>query len=248
MKIALPLLILCSCMALGCAGRTSTSNAIGPYGVFQNAGVHGVTHREYRVDAPDELLIKAPDVKEIDGQRQVVRPDGKISLELVGEVMVAGKTPVEIADEMKQLVAKYYVKADVRVEVVANSKFFYVFGFGAAKQGKYPYTGRVTVVSALADAGFSTEGWPEQIRLSRPTRNGEPNQTAVIDFTKISGYGDMTQNYLIEDGDIIEIPYSPLAAWNVNINRLLGPFTGSASLVTTPLNAANTFQTNSNRR
>jgi polysaccharide export outer membrane protein len=226
----------------GCAARQSTPNADGPYGVFQNAGLHGVTRREYRVDPPDEIVVKAPDIKELDGQRQVVRPDGKISLDLVGEVLVAGRTPVEIAEDLTRLASRVYVKPEVRVEVVANSKFFYVFGYGAGRQGKLPYTGRVTVVSAIADAGFSVDAWPEQVRLSRPGRNGEPNATAVIDFTKVTSYGDMNQNYLVEDGDVIEIPYSPLAAFNFNINRLLGPFTGSVSLVTAPVTAASSVQ------
>ena len=176
------LLVIFFVPLLGGCGRDSTPNAEGPWGVFHNAGLHEVTQREYRVDPPDEIIIRAPEIKEIDGQHQIVRPDGKISLDLVGEVPVAGKTPVEIAEELNGLVSKYYVTPQVRLDVVANSKFYYVFGFGAAAQGKYAYTGRVTVVNALANAGFSVEGWPEQVRLSRPSRHGEPNATAVIDF------------------------------------------------------------------
>src|SRR5437870_7325094 len=96
-------------LGAGCS-RESTPNAVGPHGVFRNAGEHEVTQREYRVDPPDEIILHAPDIKEIDNQRLVVRPDGKISLDLVGEVLVAGKTPVEIADELKRLIAPFYVK------------------------------------------------------------------------------------------------------------------------------------------
>jgi polysaccharide export outer membrane protein len=249
MKNAMTLLLVVGTLAClgGCGARQSTPNAEGPYGVFRNAGIHGVTQREYRIDPPDDIIIKAPDIKEIDGQKQTVRPDGKISLELIGEVLVAGKTPIEVADELQRLAAKYYVQPQVRVEVVANSKFYYVFGFGSKGTGKFPYTGRVTVVSAIADAGYSFEAWPQQIRLSRPGRDGEPNATAVVDFTKIASTGDMKQNYLVEDGDIIEIPYSPLAFWNVSIQQLLGPFTGSVSLVTSPANAAQSVRSLQNK-
>ncbi len=171
----------------------------------------------------------------MDGQRQIVRPDGKISLDLVGEVLVAGKTPSEIAEELNRLTARVYVKPEIRLDVVANSKFYYVFGFGTSGAGKIAYTGRVTVVSALAQAGFSADAWPEQIRVSRPGRAGEPNATVVVDFTKVTDYGDLTQNYLIEEGDVIQIPYNPLSAWNATLQRLLGPLTGTASLVTTPV-------------
>lgn len=231
----------------GCASR-STPNAVGPYGVFKNAGLHEVTQREYRVDPPDEIVIKAPDIKELDGQRQVVRPDGKVSFELIGEVSVNGMTPIEIADDLKVRASRFYVKPDVRVEVVANSKFYYVFGFGAGKVGKFSYTGRVTVISALADSGYTADAWPQQIRISRPGRKGDPNATAIVDFTKMTSFGDMTQNYLVEEGDVIEVPFNPLSEYSFQINRLLSPFTGSVSLVTTPLNAANSVKTSQNNQ
>src|SRR6185437_12964476 len=103
-KVIAPLMAILM-LSLGCGARQSTPNAEGPRGVFRNAGLHDVTQREYRVDPPDEIIIRAPDIKEIDGTHQVVRPDGKISLELVGEVLVAGKTPSEISEDLKKLVS-----------------------------------------------------------------------------------------------------------------------------------------------
>jgi polysaccharide biosynthesis/export protein len=231
---------------IGC-GRQSTPNAEGPYGVFKHAGIHEVTEREYRVDPPDTILIKAPDIKEVDGVEQVVRPDGKVSLELVGEVSVNGLTPIEISEELKRRYSKFYVKPEIRVQVVANSKFYYVFGNGAEKRGKFPYTGRVTLITAIADAGYSADGWPEQVRLSRPGRNGAPNATAVIDFTKVAGYGDLSQNYLIEEGDVLDIPFNPISKFSFDVTRIITPFTGSVSLVTSAQTARTQFDTNNSR-
>ncbi|HEX8911805.1 MAG TPA: polysaccharide biosynthesis/export family protein [Humisphaera sp.] len=246
-RYPLALLVVALMAAAGGCARENTPNAIGPYGVFKNAGVHEVTRREYRVDPPDEIVVKAPDIKELDGARQVVRPDGKVSLEIIGEVLVAGKTPVEIADELTKIASRLYVKPDIRVEVVANSKFYYVFGNGVEKRGKYPYTGRVTLISAVADAGYSLDAWPQQVRLSRPGRDGDPNATVVVDFTKLTSYGDMNQNYLIEDGDVIEIPFNPLSQISFDLTRLIGPFTGSAALVTAPFSTAQTVRQAGNR-
>jgi len=228
-------------LAGGCsAPRQSTPNAEGPSGVFRNAGEHDVTRREYQVDPPDEIVIKAPEIKELDGVRQVVRPDGKIVLEMLGEVSVVGLTPAEISARLTKLAEKTYVRPDVRVEVVANSKFVYVFGPGATKPGKLPYTGRVTVISALADAGFSLDGWPSQVRVSRPGQDGAPAATAVVDFRKVQGYGDLTQNYLLEAGDVIEVPFSPLSEINYNLSRILGPVTGATGIVTAPATISRT--------
>jgi polysaccharide export outer membrane protein len=213
----------------GCESeRVSTPNAEGDNGVFHRATQHVVSSAEYRIDPPDEIVVKAPNVKELDGQKQKVRPDGKVSLNLLGEVYVAGLTPTEVNDLLQKLTKQYYTNADVKVEVIANSKFYYVFGQGVAGQGRFPYTGRDTVVTALANAGFDNKAWPQQVRLSRPGKNGQDNATAVVDFTKIWGYGDLSQNYLLEEGDIIQIPYSPLWKWNERTTQVLGPITGTA--------------------
>ena len=228
-----PALGLLAALLLGCeSARTSTTNAEGPQGIFHHASQHEVSTREYRVDPPDEILVKSPNIKELDGQKQKVRPDGKITLNLVDEVYVAGKTPDEINELLKRLVAKYYANPDIKVEVIANSKFYYVFGFSVARQGQYAYTGRDTIITALAQAGFGQGAWPQQVRLSRPARNGQENATAVIDFKRIWGYGDMSQNYLLQEGDIIEVPDSPLWAWNKKMTDVLGPITGTAGVVT----------------
>ena len=219
-------------LLIGCQSkRVSTANAEGDNGVFHHATEHQVSSREYRVDPPDEIIVKAPNIKEIDGQRQRVRPDGKISLNLLDEVYVAGMTPSEVNALLKKLVSKYYDNPDVKIEVIANSKFYYVFGFGVARQGRFAYTGRDTVVTALAEAGFNDGAWPQQVRVSRPGKNGQENATAVVDFKKIWGYGDLAQNYLLEEGDIIEIPDSPLTKLNKDVSKVLGPITGTSTAV-----------------
>src|SRR6185437_5037595 len=69
---------------LGCTDKlASTPNAEGNTGVFKVASGHDASVFEYIVDPPDEITIKAPNIKEIDGSKQVVRADGKISLNLL---------------------------------------------------------------------------------------------------------------------------------------------------------------------
>ena len=90
-------ILITACVLFGCEQEMhSTPNAEGTQGVFRRGELHQVSTREYHVDPPDEIIVKAPNIKELDGQRQKVRPDGKISLNLLDEVYVAGLTPNEI--------------------------------------------------------------------------------------------------------------------------------------------------------
>jgi polysaccharide export outer membrane protein len=234
MKKAMFLPIVAAALLLGCeSARQSTANAEGENGLFHRATTHQLASRDYRVDPPDEIIVKAPKIAELDGQRQKVRPDGKISLNMVGDVYVVGMTPSEISGLLKKMVAKFYEEPDIKVEVIANSKFYYVFGQGVQRQGRYAYTGRDTVVTAMAEAGFGDAAWPQQVRVSRPAKEeGQDRATAVVDFKKIFQTGDLAQNYLLEEGDIIEIPPSPLASWDMKTRRVLGPLTGTAGAVT----------------
>ena len=243
MKMTIALMLVG--MAVGCGGkRYSTDNAEGPKGIFHHAESHQVATREYRVDPPDEIIVKAPNIKELDGQKQKVRPDGKITLNLLDEVYVAGMTPNQINELLKKLVSRYYENPDLKVEVIAASKFYYIFGEGVVKQGRYAYTGRDTVITALAQAGFDDDAWPEQVSVSRPGKNGHENATAIVDFKKIFETGTLQQNYLLEEGDIIHVRFDPLADFNRKAEKVLSPFfagadvVGSATVVAQPQGGA----------
>jgi polysaccharide export outer membrane protein len=212
---------------LGCGGRSSDPIAEGPAGVFRPATSMDVSATEYRVAPPDKLLILASGIKEVEST-VTIRPDGMIQLNPVGEVYVAGMTPGEIGRVLTAAVAKYYNNATVRVDVAEyNSKSYTVFGTAVRDGGRKPYTGRDTVIYALASAGFTEDAWPQQVHVSRPRAgaNGEP-ATAIVDMTAVYLRGDTRQNYLLQEGDVIYVPDSPLVAWNKAVVRVVGPFTG----------------------
>ena len=105
-------------MVTGCeSARKSDVQAEGPQGLFRPATEKEVSATEYRVAPPDKLAIKAPGIKELEGLVTQIRPDGKISVNLLGEVYVAGKTPEEISKSLTEAANKYYNNADIKVEV-----------------------------------------------------------------------------------------------------------------------------------
>src|SRR3982751_4157867 len=102
-------------MTGGCeSARKSDVAAEGPQGLFRPATEKEVSATEYRVAPPDKLAIRAPGIKELDNVTTTIRPDGKVSVNLLGDIFVAGKTPEEISKALTDAAAKYYNNANIK--------------------------------------------------------------------------------------------------------------------------------------
>ena len=129
------------------AGCASTHDQIV---AFLRANDAPVATGHYTVAPPDTIAFHAPGTGEIDGVVQRVRPDGKVSLRLLGEVHVAGLTTQEIVEKIKAQLSRYYIDPEVVVEVIGyRSQHYFVFG-EVASPGPKPFTGRDTLIKALA--------------------------------------------------------------------------------------------------
>jgi protein involved in polysaccharide export with SLBB domain len=107
-----------------------------------------------------------------------------------------------------------------------------VFGRGANIQKKVPYTGNDNVIKALAEAGLSDHFWPQQVWVVRPGHEGQAPARAVVDFQKMATTGDMSQNYALQQGDIINLPDSPLSHFQFKMDQILSPINGGAGIAT----------------
>lgn len=175
------------------------------------------------VQPPDAIEIYSPDAPEIDGEVQVVDAAGKISLRLIGQVKVAGMTPVEIARKLEAILSKYYSDPTVRVRLAdRRSRRIYVFG-QVDSSGPYPYTGRDTVLSVLAKANLTFLAWKSQIKVIRPSHDEGKRHVIVVDADKIMEKGDLEMNVLLEEGDIIYVPPTPLAWLGLRAREILFP-------------------------
>lgn len=177
----------------------------------------------YTVYPPDVLIIHAPGAEEIDGTHQTVRPDGKIVLRLLGEVQVAGLTTQEISEKIKAQLSRYYVDPEVVLEVSRyRSQFYYVFG-QVKSPGAKMFTGRDTLLKALADAQPTFLAWRSQIKVVRPSSvPGEP-KTITIDLDDMVRHGEVQNNVLLQEGDIVQVPPTPLAWIGLRVRELLYP-------------------------
>ena len=187
-----------------------------------------VTTRNYTLHPPDEIEIHCSKVPEIDMQRQQIRPDGKISFEAVGELDVAGKTPAQVATALRaKILELYQIEGDnpIDVRVVAfRSKRYYVFG-QVASPGAQAYSGRDTGIGALALAGSPTVmAWVERIQIVRPSSNKDVKPKIFeFNFDRAAAHGDATKDVLLQEGDIIYVPPTILAAAAMKIEEFITP-------------------------
>jgi len=187
-----------------------------------------VSARAYTLHPPDEIEIHCSSVPEIDMQRQQVRPDGRIGFEAVGELYAAGKTPSQVASELRaKILELYQVEGDnpIDVRVVAfRSKRYYVLG-QVASPGAQMYSGRDTVLGALALAGSPTVlAWVDRIQVVRPSGNKNVKPKIFeFNFDRAAAHGDASKDVLLQEGDIIYVPPTVLAAAAMKIEEFIRP-------------------------
>jgi len=201
-----------------------------------------VTTDVYRMSPPDAIQIVSRRVREIDSHRERIRPDGRITLPLLGSVFVAGKTCEQVSAELQHLASEYYEDADVSIRVTDfASKRVFVFG-EVTRPGAFPYTGSNTILEMLAQSYPTRLADPDRIHVFRPTPDGQIVKRMTVSLDDMVKDGDTTLNAVLTDGDIIYVPANGFAATGLAIQQLLLPLTPAASLVQNPVSIHSTFQ------
>ena len=135
----------------------------------------------------------------------VVRPDGKISFPLIGEINVSGRSVKDVQDEIGKRMEEFAPSAPVSVMAIKilSPKIFIVGKVG--RPGMYVMFERMTVMQALALAGgftpFSSTG---DILILRDV-NGK-QQALRFDYDAAAKGKHLEQNILLDRGDTIVVP------------------------------------------
>jgi polysaccharide export outer membrane protein len=132
-----------------------------------------------------------------------VRPDGMISLTLVGDIQAAGMTPMQLGSNITEKLKKYIQDPIVSVVVTqVNSKLIYVVG-EVGKVGPMMMAPGMTALQAIATAGgLSTFAHPKSIYI---LRGKEQQQHIPFDYKKALK-GDPKQQIALQPGDTIVVP------------------------------------------
>ena len=159
----------------------------------------------YVIGDDDELEI---DVwKEPELTRQIpVRSDGKISLPLVGELQAAGRTPIQLEEEITARLRNFITEPDVTVMVVKiNSLKFNVMG-EVMKPGSFSLTTATTVVDAIATAGgFKDFAKKKSIYVLHTNPDGTEARL-LFNYNDFVKGKNPKQNVRLQSGDTVVVP------------------------------------------
>jgi len=167
---------------------------------------------EYRI-APGDLL-QVFVWKEGELSREVrVRPDGNVTVPLVGDVFAVAKTLKGLAAELSQQFSRF-VNSPVVTVTLGNStalRFFVVGEVG--RPGEFPLQGRTTVMQALALAGgFKEYAKTDEVKIVRQELSVTGGRTATreivlpINYKALAQGQNMHQNFVLKPGDVIVVP------------------------------------------
>lgn len=188
----------------GCAKPALQGNA----GPGQAETDTTVSEREYRIGVDDQLQVNVWRNPEL-SVTMPVRPDGMISMPLIGDVQAGGRTPPEVASEIRERLSEYVRDPNVTVIIteLRNSEYISRIRVTGAVQTPSSIAHRqgMTVLDAVLQAGGINEfAAPSRAKLYR--KIGNETKVYPIDLSGILHEGKLDTNYELRPGDIITVP------------------------------------------
>ena len=160
----------------------------------------------------DSYLIGPEDILEISvwkdpelSKQVVVRPDGKISFPLIGEVQAGDHSVEWLEEEIKKLINEYVPDAMVSVTIIQiNRMKIYVLG-KVARAGEYKIGRKLNVMQALSLAGgLSTFADADSILILRTEKGSQIK--IPFDYEEVKKGKNLEQNIILETGDVVVVP------------------------------------------
>lgn len=135
------------------------------------------------------------------GSKYIVRPDGKLSFPLIGEIDTTGLTVSQFTNMLQGKLAEYLVKPQVSVNISQlGTTRVYVLG-EVKKPGLYELVKSHNVLDAIGIAeGYTKDAAKKKVFLIHKDHKGEPIKINLNDLLK---KGDTSQNYSLVEGDLL---------------------------------------------
>ena len=161
---------------------------------------------EYFIGPEDVLNITV--WRNADLSREVtVRPDGRISLPLIGDITAVGKTPAQLSEDISTKLKEYKENPQVSIVIKeVNSYAIYVLG-EVAKPGKYPLRSKTTLLQGITIAsGFTQTAARNKMVVFRFAKDGQGQVKIKASYDDIVLRDGSNQNIELKPGDQIVVP------------------------------------------
>jgi polysaccharide export outer membrane protein len=158
----------------------------------------------YKLHAGDKIQVSV--WKEVDLQRPVIiRPDGRFSFPLTGEVIATGRTADEVRQDIENRLKKYIPEpvVTVTVEETGGNRIFVIGQVN--KPGVFVMNPQVNVLQALSlAAGTTPFAKLDSIILIRGS--GATQTTLPFKYSQVTEGKALGQNIMLEAGDVVVVP------------------------------------------
>jgi polysaccharide biosynthesis/export protein len=202
-------LVVASLVVLtGCASTGGSGNSLPPAGFTSTSEQ---VSENYLIGALDEITVFVWRNSEL-GARTQVRPDGRITTPLITDMVAAGKTPAQLAEDIRVVLAQYIQDPLVSVMVDRPQGTFsqQIRIVGATERpAAIPYRANMTLLDAMiAVGGLAEYAAGDRARLIRVDRQSGNQREYDLRIARLLKRGDVSANVRLEPGDVIIIPES----------------------------------------
>ena len=160
---------------------------------------------DYKIAPSDVLEITVYGEEGLARNQLVVRPDGKVSFPLIGDVEVGGLNTTQVKEIVEDKIRTYVPEAMAAVSVMQlGSLQYYVVG-KVAKPGMYNVSKPLTVLQALALAGGPVV-FAKEDKISILRNHGKETLRLPFNYEEIKKGKNLEQNILLERGDVVIVP------------------------------------------
>lgn len=162
----------------------------------------------YKMAVGDQIQINVWKNPEL-SLSEPIRPDGKISMPLIGDVMAVGLTPEELAAIIEKKLSDYVKSPNVTIILTSLQGHAFLSRIrvtgSVTKNISLPYHQGMTVLDAILEAG-SVDLYADSNNTKVYRRTESGNETYDIRLKNIMHDGDMRTNIVLMPGDIITVP------------------------------------------
>jgi len=174
------------------------------------ASAPNVPAPEYMIGPGDGLSVFVYQVPELSAPELTVRPDGRLSLPLVPDIVAAGRTPTQLAREIEDRLRRYVLDPNVTVMVrtFIGQPGQQVRVIGEATQPMtVPYREGMTVLDVMIEArGLTRYAAGNRAEIIRRTPDGSGRENIRVRLSDLLRDGDVSQDVPMRPGDTLIIP------------------------------------------